>query len=264
MYSPIPLLSGPQSAEYRPLLTWLLGTGVIFLLLFVAWNEGSLAELYAQDRSRLSWAISVLFAALFLHSVMQAVRLSYLSNHSLAISALLNEYPHAEITLEGERIRLENGLALPPGPLSHYIRSLLQAVRRSGVQRDTSTAELLEAMDTELKGRLELGWFVADLMIKLGLLGTIVGFILMLASVSDISNFDADTMRDVLQHMSTGMGTALYTTLAGLSCSLMLSVQYHMLERYTDEVVDYTRSLAELRLRPALGQSPVEAPDKQQ
>lgn len=73
------------------------------------------------------------------------------------------------------------------------------------------------------------GWFAADLCLKIGLLGTIVGFIFMLSPIRDLTAFDPSNLQSALRAMSGGMAVALYTTLAGLSCHLLLRVQYQLL-----------------------------------
>jgi len=60
-------------------------------------------------------------------------------------------------------------------------------------------------------------------------LGTIVGFILMLSPIRDLTAFDPSNLQNALRSMSGGMAVALYTTLAGLACHLLLRVQYQLL-----------------------------------
>ena len=84
-------------------------------------------------------------------------------------------------------------------------------------------------VESEYARRLNHGWFAADVALKLGLLGTVIGFILMLASIRDITGFDTTSLQSALKAMSGGMAVALYTTLAGLVCNLLLRVQFQML-----------------------------------
>jgi biopolymer transport protein ExbB/TolQ len=67
-------------------------------------------------------------------------------------------------------------------------------------------------------------------LLKLGLVGTVVGFILMLMPVGQIGAFDPDLMKELLASMSAGMSVALYTTLAGLVTSTLLKGQYYLLD----------------------------------
>ena len=80
---------------------------------------------------------------------------------------------------------------------------------------------------TKLQDRtVELGWFIAEACLALGMIGTVTGFLLMLNGAFtqiDISN--PTTIQNSLINMALGMSTALYTTLTGLVCSLALKIQ---------------------------------------
>ncbi|KKN27093.1 hypothetical protein LCGC14_0868160 [marine sediment metagenome] len=72
----------------------------------------------------------------------------------------------------------------------------------------------------------ETGWFVADKLMALGMVGTVIGFIYTLQSVFvGLDTSSTKAMQGALSSMSTGMSTALYTTASGLICSLLLKVQ---------------------------------------
>tara|TARA_Y100000114_G_scaffold98861_1_gene92054 strand:+ start:1623 stop:2105 length:483 start_codon:yes stop_codon:yes gene_type:complete len=68
-----------------------------------------------------------------------------------------------------------------------------------------------------------IAWFIAESLMALGMIGTVIGFILMLGSSFesiDVSN--TETLKSTLTSMAIGMSTALYTTVTGLICSLWL------------------------------------------
>ena len=81
-----------------------------------------------------------------------------------------------------------------------------------------------------------MGHFVSDALLKLGLLGTVVGFILMLMPIGEVTEFDPGLMQRLLTEMSGGMAVALYTTLAGLVTSTLLKLQYHILDASAAEL----------------------------
>jgi Biopolymer transport proteins len=110
----------------------------------------------------------------------------------------------------------------------------------------------MAAYGQQIRAGQEIGWFIADIMIKLGLLGTVVGFVIMLGSVTNISSFDISVMKDVLTNMSGGMGVALYTTIAGLIFAMLLTVQYQSLERGADDLVALMTKVVEVQLAPHL------------
>ena len=86
----------------------------------------------------------------------------------------------------------------------------------------------------ELKLRLyeivDNGFFVADILLKLGIVGTVIGFIIMLSSLSTIDEMNLAKMNNLLLSMSSGMKVALYTTLSGLICSILLTIQNNFFE----------------------------------
>ena len=86
----------------------------------------------------------------------------------------------------------------------------------------------LENIDT----RHEPGWFASDVLLTLGLIGTVSGFILMLAGAfGEINIADVGSVQQALANMAVGMSTALYTTLTGLITSTILKVQYFRLDQ---------------------------------
>jgi len=71
--------------------------------------------------------------------------------------------------------------------------------------------------------------FISNIFLSVGMLGTVIGFIYMLSiSFGDLGMTDTTSMRMALQTMGKGMGTALYTTAAGLTCNLLLRLQLYL------------------------------------
>ena len=76
------------------------------------------------------------------------------------------------------------------------------------------------------------GWFMSGIFVKLGLIGTMIGLIYVFTtSLGSIDVTQPETMRKAISCMMTGMGTALYTTIIGLICSLILQLQLFNLEK---------------------------------
>ena len=71
-----------------------------------------------------------------------------------------------------------------------------------------------------------IGWFITELLLALGMIGTVIGFILMLGgSFESLNIADTGSVKTALTDMAIGMSTALYTTLVGMVCSQILKVQ---------------------------------------
>ena len=81
-----------------------------------------------------------------------------------------------------------------------------------------------------------------DILLKLGLTGTVIGFILMLLPIGQIQDFDPQILQKLLSTMSGGMAVALYTTLTGLVTSILLKFQYFILDSSLSNSLNYLSS----------------------
>jgi len=108
---------------------------------------------------------------------------------------------------------------------------------------DKSPELLIDVLDGRCRGQYRFGYVVADLMLKLGLLGTVIGFIFMLGSLVDLHSIDITVMQKLLAQMSGGMKVALFTTLTGMSCGVLLNMKYQLLDWSVDKLLDDVREL---------------------
>ena len=131
------------------------------------------------------------------------------------------------ILLEGDKSRLSWLIIAIWFVMSARWLYLLRWVQNLG-QGDSADApsETREAM---MARWLNHGWFAADSVLKIGLLGTIIGFILMLSPIASLASFDAASLQAALGQMSGGMAVALYTTLTGLVVNIVLRFQFQFL-----------------------------------
>lgn len=237
--------------HHQLLLKWLILTAVMIFAFAVAAYYGLVDQVFSSDRSYISFLITLLFAITTLHCM---VRTFYISRQlNLAGEAA------RRIADSGERFDLadDDGVRLADGGsldrytvITQHIRDLIIKARRKTGHLDQSL--LLDSFETRLKGPHEIGFFLSDLMLRLGLLGTVVGFILMLGPLTAIETIDVSSMREVLSSMSGGMAVALYTTLCGLIGGILLRLQYQFLDTSTDELVAMTTEVTEVYVIPAL------------
>ena len=87
-----------------------------------------------------------------------------------------------------------------------------------------------------------LGYLAIDVLLKLGLTGTVIGFILMLLPIGEIQDFDPKVLQQLLSTMSGGMAVALYTTLTGLVTSMLLKFQYFILDSSLSHTLNHISS----------------------
>jgi hypothetical protein len=73
-------------------------------------------------------------------------------------------------------------------------------------------------------------WFAVSLCQILGLLGTVAGFLIaMIGGFRNLEASDPEAVRSLLQHIADGSSTALLATLVGISASVVLALQHHLL-----------------------------------
>ncbi len=108
----------------------------------------------------------------------------------------------------------------------------------------TSSPEVanLSLVEDELSNKHSLGYLTIDILLKLGLTGTVIGFILMLLPIGEIKDFDPKILQKLLSTMSGGMAVALYTTLTGLLTSMILKFQYFILDSSLSQALNHIGS----------------------
>ena len=142
---------------------------------------------------------------------------------------LLHERGLMGILLDGDNSRISWGIMLIWVGMSLRWLYLLRWVQNKTQEMASLVVQPLDITETILARWLNHGWFASDAVLKLGLLGTIIGFILMLQPIAGMQSFDPASLQTALGQMSGGMAVALYTTLTGLVCNLLLRVQYQFL-----------------------------------
>lgn len=68
-------------------------------------------------------------------------------------------------------------------------------------------------------------WFISDVFMSLGLLGTIFGLIVVFATFGTIDLSNIASSKEMVLGMSGGIAVALYTTLIGLIASILLKIK---------------------------------------
>tara|TARA_B100000003_G_scaffold111866_1_gene100141 strand:+ start:887 stop:1363 length:477 start_codon:yes stop_codon:yes gene_type:complete len=85
----------------------------------------------------------------------------------------------------------------------------------------------------------DVGWFISETCLTIGMIGTVTGFLLMLSTTfAGIDITDTKTIQDALVNMAIGMSTALYTTLTGLIVSVIIKIQLVNFEKYMQNTID--------------------------
>ena len=200
--------------------------GIILFAFFLASERGFIELTLKSDRSYLSYVILTLYFLATLHWILICYRLS------AEITAL--DLVEQELWFD---FSSQTDLAI-----ERYFTEATDLTKQGARYQG-----LLEAFGDRIYNRHATGHFISDILLKIGLLGTIIGFILMLMPVAEIKEFEGNFMQQLLGEMSEGMAVALYTTLAGLRTSMLLKMQYQIIDSSAAKLVTRVSELSELR-----------------
>jgi MotA/TolQ/ExbB proton channel family len=229
-----------------PLFPWLIFTGVSLFAFVLLWYFGLIERMVAGDRTYISSIIGLLYVASSLHCLWRILIISREGEAALRTAravvqdgGLVNRAP-----FNGKESRL-------PGLVGVHIRDLVTKAALQGGER-LDQMLLLRVLADRLRGSNQLGGFASDTLMKLGLLGTIIGFIMMLAPIGGLDPENREAVRSSMSLMSGGMAVAMYTTLAGLAASILLKVQYSLLDSATAKIFAFAVDLTEVYVVSAL------------
>jgi hypothetical protein len=145
--------------------------------------------------------------------------------------------------------------ALPKGLVAAHIRALAVKSGLQGGRRLDQTL-LLRRFAGDLRGSNAFGAFAGDTLMKLGLIGTVIGFIMMLAPIAGLDAGNQVSIKSSMSLMSDGMAVAMYTTLAGLVGSILIRIQYYLLEDATAKLFAFAVGVIDVHVVSILDRGP--------
>jgi hypothetical protein len=231
------------TADAAPLLRWMIFTGACVFAAVLLWQYGLIHLMISSDRTYISSVIGVLYIGASLHCLWRTIAIGREGNAGRRAARRLAA---GELNLGAD-----GADALPEGLIADHIRDLARKAQTQGAGRLDQTL-LLRSLADRLRGSNGFGAFASDTLMKLGLLGTIIGFIIMLAPIAGLDAADRTLLKSSMGLMGDGMAVAMYTTLAGLVGSILLKIQYYMLDAATAGVFSHAVRLTETDVVPAL------------
>ena len=237
-------LPGPDTPDRGPLLLWMIFTGLCVFAVVLLWRYGLIRLMVNSDRTYISSLIAVLYIVTSCHCLWRTWAIAREGEAARRSGDILSAVD------DSEALRVDEEL-LPAGLVTDHIRSLVTKAKAQAAGRIDQTL-LLRSLADRLRGSNGFGTFASDTLMKLGLLGTIIGFIIMLAPIATLDAADKAAMKSSMGLMSDGMAVAMYTTLAGLVGSILVRIQYYMLDAATQRVFSNAVTLTETRVTPAL------------
>jgi hypothetical protein len=236
-------LPGIDAPEWGPLLLWMIFTGLCVFAVVLLWRYGLIRLMITSDRTYISSVIAALYLITSCHCLWRTRAIAREGEAARRCRAFLSVADGIKATIDTE--------VMPAGMVTDHIRSIVTKAKAQGVGRMDQTL-LLRSLADQLRGSNGFGAFASDTLMKLGLLGTIIGFIIMLAPIATLDATDKAAMKSSMGLMSDGMAVAMYTTLAGLVGSILVRIQYYMLDAATQRVFSDAVTLTETRVTPVL------------
>jgi MotA/TolQ/ExbB proton channel family len=189
---------------------------IALMLLGAAWLKGWLADLVINDTTHLVAAIAGVFALGFVLCARTA----------LQISSELNQ-----VRARDRR---------PSSRVAGYLRSI---AGRDGQSRTI----LASTLKLKLASRIAPIRHVANSLVILGLIGTVIGFIIALAGVDPEAAADVSSIGPMVSTLIDGMSVALHTTLVGSVLNVWLMLNYRLVESGTVRLLTAMVELGERR-----------------
>ena len=224
------------------LLRWLIPNAVLIFAAIGAWHFGFLFMLYSNDKSYISSLITIIYLFTSLHCLYRMYLISDQINLLNNIKNIFLKNSNTKIEIVNDEILFNSDLKVAKkNHFTNFIKNIIE-------KGDSNSHILLDLFADKLRGESKIGSFISDSLFRLGLLGTIIGFVLMLQPISSIDSFDEISIKNALTSMSSGMSIALFTTLTGLVGGLLLKMQYYFLEDSSEKLFHLTSELSEIYL----------------
>jgi MotA/TolQ/ExbB proton channel family len=199
----------PAAQRYLLLLRFILANVIALALVGAAAGQGWIGMIFKADTGGYSLAIVAVFL----------VGPVWSGQRALQISRSLNE--------------IKEAAAFPRGPMPPYLR-LAEA-------RDAQSRALLAStLRLKLAARITPIRHVANSLVLLGLIGTVIGFVVALSGVRPEVVSNVNSIGPMVSTLIGGMSIALHTTLVGSLLHLWLMVNVRLLEGGTVKLLTAT------------------------
>ena len=101
----------------------------------------------------------------------------------------------------------------------------------------SSRNNLAISLRLKLATKINLIKFISNTLVILGLIGTVVGFIIALSGVDGSVSSNPEEVSKMVSTLIQGMSVALYTTLVGSICSVWLNICFQILSTGTNKLL---------------------------
>ena len=101
----------------------------------------------------------------------------------------------------------------------------------------SSRNNLAISLRLKLATKINFIKFISNTLVILGLIGTVIGFIIALSGVDGSVSSNPEEVSKMVSTLIQGMSVALYTTLVGSICSVWLNICFQILSTGSDKLL---------------------------
>lgn len=213
---------------------WLAFAGLLSFAFLLLYWQGIWAALLSADPTFLTVIIVLLFLACTFWAGMRAWKLEQEHQGLIAF----------EQSLSSGKVACEQWLA-EHEPL--WARLHFRALIAKGEHWREHNA-LNDLLAEKASAPHEMVWWVNGVLLKLGLLGKVIGFSIMAMQLGSMEAFDPSQTAAILKTLTGGLGIALLTTITGLTANILLGLQLIRLDRQADFITAKAIHIAEVSL----------------
>lgn len=109
----------------------------------------------------------------------------------------------------------------------------------------SSRNNLAASLRIRLSSKINYIKFMANTLVILGLIGTVIGFIIALSGVDGSVSSNPEEVSKMVSTLIQGMSVALYTTLVGSICSVWLNICYQIMSTGANNLLSKIIELGE-------------------
>ena len=232
-------------------LRWLIYAVLVAFFIVGGWYFGIIQFVLFNDSSYLSFLI----VAVYIVAEIYLGRQTYLLSSELHILEEFvenikgNKLTHIDVKFGNTIIGTNNHIiTLKESILSSHIARLYKRGIHS--QNEQTLSGMLTG---SILNKVELGTFFANLLISIGMFGTMAGLIMAFAPfIGSIMGFDLSNAQVFLVHIFSGVGTAFFTTATGMFLSIILQINTQHLYSSCSRLVDGIIRISETEIIPCL------------
>tara|TARA_A100001011_G_scaffold150000_1_gene158335 strand:+ start:8237 stop:8908 length:672 start_codon:yes stop_codon:yes gene_type:complete len=109
----------------------------------------------------------------------------------------------------------------------------------------SSRNNLAASLRIKLSSKINYIKFMANTLVILGLIGTVIGFIIALSGIDGSVSSNPEEVSKMVSTLIQGMSVALYTTLVGSICSVWLNICYQIMSTGANNLLSKIIELGE-------------------